>query len=102
MPLQLQPPSEAVVIFVRVSDELDIANAPAVEAALRGAEEAGADEIVLDLSDLRFMGSAGLHVILQADERARRGGYKLTLLTSNAVRRITDLAGMTAWLPIAA
>jgi anti-anti-sigma factor len=102
MALQLQPPSAPVVITVTVAGELDIANASAVEAALRGAEEAGADEIVLDLSGLRFMGSVGLRVILAADERARRRGCRLTLLPSHAVRRITDLAGITGSLPIAA
>jgi anti-anti-sigma factor len=87
---------------VAVPGELDIANAAAVEAALLAAEASGADEIVLDLTGLRFMGSVGLRVILEADERAALLGCRLTLRASPAVRRIIDLAGLSARLPIAA
>jgi anti-sigma B factor antagonist len=97
--LQLLPPAP-VVIFV--TGELDIANAPAIEAALLGAEASGAAEIVLDLSRLEFMGSVGLRVILDADARAKAGSHRLTLRVSSAVLRITDLTGITAELPIAA
>jgi len=62
--VSLQPQQAPVVIFV--TGELDIANAPTIEATLFGAEAAGAEEIVLDLSRLDFMGSVGLRVILDA------------------------------------
>lgn len=101
MSLQLQPPPGSPVV-IAVSGELDIANAPAVEAALRGAEASGAGEIVLDLSGLHFMGSVGLRVILEADERARLLGHTLTLRTSPAVKRIADLVGLTSLMPVAA
>ena len=100
MSAQHRPTSPQVV--VSVSGELDLANAPAVDAALRGAEAAGAGDIVLDLTDLDFLGSAGLRVILQADERARARGSSLTILPSDAVRRLTDLTGLTSSLAIAA
>ncbi len=68
---------------------------PAVDAALRRAEACGADEVVLDLSGLRFVGSAGLRLILEADDRARAAGHRLTLRTGAAVVRIVELAGGT-------
>ena len=99
--LQLQSPPDSTVV-IAVAGELDIANAPAVEAALRGAEASGAAEIVLDLSGLHFMGSVGLRLILDADARAREWGHRLTLRMSPAVRRISDLAGLTGVLATAA
>jgi len=71
-------------VVIVVTGELDIANAPAIRAALLGAEATGAAEIVLDLSDLTFMGSVGLRVILEADARARAAGRRLTLRVSPA------------------
>jgi anti-anti-sigma factor len=99
--LALHPAPPAPVVIV-LAGELDIANAAAVEAALLGAEDSGAEELVLDLSGLHFMGSVGLRVILDAHERALARGHRFTVRTSPAVRRITDLAGLTATLPIAA
>ena len=101
MSLQLQSPPAATVV-VTVPGELDIANAGAIEAALLGAEASGADEIVLDLSELRFMGSVGLRLLLDAAERADARGCRLTIVASPAVQRITDLAGLSAALPLAA
>ena len=99
---QRQAAPTASVVVVAVPGELDIANAPAIEAALRGAEASGADEVVLDLSELGFMGSVGLRIILEAVERAQARGHRLTLVAGPAVRRITDLAGLSASLPLAA
>jgi anti-anti-sigma factor len=99
--LQVQSPPAATVV-VTVPGELDIANAGTVEAALRGAESSGADEIVLDLSELWFMGSVGLRLLLDAVERADARGHRLTIVASPAVERITDLAGLSASLPLAA
>lgn len=96
----LQPPAATVVLSV--PGELDIANAAAIEAALLGAEASGAGEIVLDLSELQFMGSVGLQIILEAVERAAARGHRLTILPSKAVQRIADLAGLSSSLPMAA
>jgi anti-anti-sigma factor len=98
--LQLHPFDVPVVIAV--AGELDIANAPAIDAALRDAEASGAREIVLDLSGLHFMGSVGLRLILEADDRARALGHRLTLRTSPAVQRIAELSGLGSMLPLAA
>jgi anti-sigma B factor antagonist len=98
----LQSPPAATTVVVRVPGELDIANACAIEAALLGAEASGADEIVLDLSELWFMGSVGLRLLLEAAERADARGHRLTIVPSPAVQRITELAGLGASLPMAA
>jgi anti-sigma B factor antagonist len=97
----LQPPP-AVPVVIAVTGELDIANACFLEAALLGVEASGAEEVVLDMTGVRFMGSVGLQVILDAAERARASGRRLTLRPSAAVRWMTDITGLTGSLSLAA
>jgi stage II sporulation protein AA (anti-sigma F factor antagonist) len=89
-------------VVIAIDGEIDIANARAIEATLLGVEAAGVQDVVLDLTGVEFLASAGLRVILDADERARARGRRLTLLASPAVRWVTDLAGLTESLAIAA
>jgi anti-sigma B factor antagonist len=75
--IRVQHTPEAVV--VAVSGELDIASAPALERALRAAEQGGEGRVVIDLSGLEFMDSTGLHVLLAAARHSRDGGPQLAL-----------------------
>jgi anti-anti-sigma factor len=59
--------------WLRLSGELDLATAPDLEQHLRALEEGEGIRIVLDLSELAFMDSAGLAVILEAERRAGTG-----------------------------
>ncbi len=62
----------------------------------------GAQNIVLDLCDVRFMDSAGLGLILGRYRRVCDLGYTLTLRDPNAqVRKILQLAGVDRLIPIA-
>jgi anti-sigma B factor antagonist len=65
--------------WVRAAGELDIATAPQLKQTLRQAE-AGARRVVLDLRELTFMDSCGVHVIVDASTRARAAGNRLVLV----------------------
>jgi anti-anti-sigma factor len=65
--------------WIRVAGELDIATAQQLEPALRAAE-IRARRVVLDLRELTFMDSSGVHVIVDASNRARRTGRQLVLV----------------------
>jgi anti-anti-sigma factor len=65
-------------VWVRLAGELDMATAALLEQTLRRAE-LRARMVVLDLRELTFMDSAGLHVIVEASDRARRAGRRLVL-----------------------
>jgi len=72
--------------------ELDIATSPMLERRLQMAEGADSDRLVIDLSGLQFLDSAGLHVLVQAQERAQARGRQLSLLRGpRAVQRVFDL-----------
>lgn len=71
--------------------ELDIASAPRLDQALIEAESRER-RIVVDLSGLQFMDSAGLHALLGANERCSRNGCSLSLLRGpRQVHRVFEL-----------
>lgn len=76
---------------VKVAGELDLATTPELKRALREAERL-APVVVLDLRDLAFMDSSGLHAILDASKRARQAGRRLAVLRGPAnVDRVFEL-----------
>jgi anti-sigma B factor antagonist len=78
---------------VRVAGELDIATAPQLERTLREAQ-LQARLVVLDLCDLAFMDSSGLHAIVDASIRARQVGRRLVVLRGpRNIDRIFTLTG---------
>ena len=81
------------VAWVRVTGELDIATAPILEQTLRRAE-GQTRPIVLDLRQVAFMDSAGVHVIRDANLRARAAGRRLALLRGPA--QVDRVLGLTA------
>jgi anti-anti-sigma factor len=84
---------------VRVRGELDVATAASLENLLLRPREPG-DVIQLDLSELAFMDSTGLRVLLRAQQAAVRGGWEVVLTGASVpVQRLFDLSGVHAALP---
>lgn len=84
---------------VRVRGELDVATAPSLEKLLLRPREAG-EVVHLDLSDLGFMDSTGLRVLLRAQQAAERGGWEVLLVAvSPPVQRLFELSGVGPALP---
>jgi anti-sigma B factor antagonist len=82
------------VSVVFISGEIDLASAPGLERELRAAETDAGRELVVDLSGVTFMDSTGLHVLLDAQERATHRGYMLRFQDVPAqTQRLLDLAG---------
>ena len=67
------------VVHVVLGGELDIATVPELDAALRLAW-ASSDVIVLDLRELEFIDSSGVHLMVEADRRIRRAGGRLIVV----------------------
>jgi anti-sigma B factor antagonist len=84
--------------WVHVAGALDIATSPQLDRALR---EESARLVVLDLRDLAFIDSAGVHTILEASAVARRDGRRLILLRGTPnVDRLFALTGSDAEVEI--
>jgi anti-anti-sigma factor len=80
--------------WVQVAGELDIETSPQLEQTLR---EPSSQLVVLDLRELAFMDSSGVHAIVNASARARQLGRRLVLLRGPPdVDRVFGLTGSSA------
>ncbi|MDQ6748857.1 MAG: STAS domain-containing protein, partial [Candidatus Dormibacteraeota bacterium] len=78
--------------WVGVTGELDIATAPQL-AEMLGRAEQRCQRVVLDLRQVTFMDSAGVHVILEASVRADAAGRRLVVVRGpSQVDRVLALA----------
>jgi anti-anti-sigma factor len=84
--------------WVHLAGELDIDTTPLLEWALR-APYAQAQLIVLDMRDLAFMDSSGVHAIVNAGARVRQLGRRLVILRGPPdVDRVFALTGNTRYV----
>jgi anti-sigma B factor antagonist len=78
--------------------ELDIASVPILEAEFAAVSIGPDSVVVLDLTELTFMDSTGLHLLLRLSERLPR---QLRVINgSPSVERLLDLSGARDRLPI--
>jgi anti-sigma B factor antagonist len=76
---------------VRVAGEIDLATAPGLRAALDQAASAAPLEVWVDLSDVGFMDSTGIHTLLDLRNRIPR---LAVICAEGSVRRTFELAGV--------
>ncbi len=88
-------------VVLELHGELDLVGSPLLARDLERAEAGAPQTIVLDLGDLEFIDSAGLRVILAANERARSRGGELVLTPARPqVRRLLEVSGVEEHLRI--
>lgn len=89
------------VATVRCSGELDIAGGPTLRSALDEAGQAGLD-VVVDLTDLEFIDSSGLGVLVGAHKNAAEQGRTMSLRgAQGAVAKVLRITGLTDVIPAA-
>jgi len=85
-----------------LSGELDLAVAAGLEATIRGLCGEGVSGIELDLSQLTFMDSSGLRVVLGAQALCAEHGCDFLVTPGRGqVQRLLELTGTTDVLPLA-
>ena len=87
-----EPRGEDVIVTIR--GELDLATRDATEAVLLEAEETATRAVVLDLRDLRFLGSTGLSILIASAGRATLRGVGHEIVPSEGVRRLFAMTGV--------
>jgi anti-anti-sigma factor len=85
---------------VSVSGEIDIITEPAFRAQVDELLDRPAVRLLFDLTDLRFLDSAGLRVILDAYGRLGRGDRVAVCGLLPNIRRLFHILGLTGRLPI--
>jgi anti-sigma B factor antagonist len=82
-------------VTVTATGEVDTLTAPAFRSALDTALQRRPPELVIDLSGIRFLGSAGLTVLVEAHEAAHDRDVELRLIaTTRAVTGALTVTGL--------
>jgi anti-sigma B factor antagonist len=80
--------------------ELDIDGAPGLASAVEAARRRDVTHVVLDLSQVTFVDSSGIRVLVES-ARLAEGKPDLTIVSSAAVDRVVELTGLRDHLPLA-
>lgn len=79
---------------VRLRGEIDVFNARLLEAALMRIVEADPDQVIVDLSDVRFLDSTGLSVLVRTRRKLRNWKAFVLAAPNPDVRRTLDVSGL--------
>ena len=83
--------------MIKVKGRVDSATAPQLAQALEAANDGGKYKLVVDMSDLEYMSSAGFRALLAAQRNCRRYNRGEVVLASvpDRIRDALELAGFT-------
>jgi anti-sigma B factor antagonist len=89
------------VVIARLSGELDLSNTANIGGALTESVPNAALGVILDLSDVEYLDSAGIHLIYDLREKLRARGQALHLVIpahspANDALRLAGVAGHVA------
>ena len=88
---------DAKTHVLQLYGELDCPRAATLDSELRRAEQSDASSIVVDLSGLKFIDSAGITAIALAEMRSRANGRRLSFLRGTGqVERVLVQTGIEA------
>ena len=80
--------------------EIDLASVPMLEATRREVRNGGFERVILDLSNVTFMDSTGLRLVLTWADAHERDGMQLRLVPGPPqVQRLFEVTGMLPRLP---
>lgn len=81
---------------VKAAGEIDLSNIDELRTAIDAAMSASPHGFVIDLSDIGYIDSAGVAVVISAYRRLNKAGGALAVVkpTSEGVRRVLDLIGL--------
>jgi anti-anti-sigma factor len=88
--------------LVRVRGDVDISNADEVGASIQAAMPDGASTLVVDLTDARYLDSAGIRLLFLLAERlrARRLELRLIVPEESPMRTVLELTGLPRVVPL--
>ena len=81
---------------LRLLGELDMSTADQLRTELSRVTSGGARHVTVDMSDLVFIDSTGLSVLITGLKRLRQGGGDLALRAPNpSTRKVLEITGLT-------
>ena len=90
--------SEGDVVVAELRGEIDLANAKAIASLVAGAVPNDVVGLVLDLSEVTYLDSSGVHLIFDLAQRLgdRQQRLVLALPQGSRIRRVLDLVNLDA------
>lgn len=86
---------------ITVSGEVDLATSPELDVAIIAAIDSGTSSVAIDLTDVSFMDSSGLGVIVRGLKRCREADIDLDLvITNERVLKVFGITGLDQVIPI--
>jgi anti-sigma B factor antagonist len=82
------------VTVISIGGEIDLSTAPAFEAAIDGALDERPPVVVVELSAVNFMSSAGLRILAATHERLCESDHLAVVASNPAVSRAIQLSGL--------
>jgi len=96
MNLTLATTDEDGVAVVSAHGEIDVATAPELRQAIVEVASAGPGPLVIDLTDVDFLDSTGLGVLVSGLKRFRTMGTDVILvIASNRIMKVFEITGLT-------
>ena len=95
--LSIDLKSDDGTLVFKLRGSLDLATAPTVRAALSDAAEKGSHNLIVDLTQLEFLDSTGLGVLIGAHRRSAEHGGSFRLIVSDGpISRLLNITGLIA------
>jgi anti-sigma B factor antagonist len=89
------------VLIIKIDGRLDAATSPSADETIKKTMIEDSNKLLFDLSDLEYLSSGGLRVILSAAKEIRRRKGKVALCCLNHyVDEIFEVSGFKSMIPI--
>ena len=99
MPLSIESTDNAHIIALQ--GQINSANAATVETEVLAVLQKGAKNVLLNMTELSYISSAGLRVVLVLAKRLKQAGGKLVIYGMQPhVREVFDISGFLAILNV--
>jgi anti-anti-sigma factor len=99
--MQMDHKVENGIINIAIKGRLDAATSPVAEENINKIMEGDENRLLFDFSDLEYLSSGGLRIILGASKEIRRREGKVMLCCLNQyVNEIFEVSGFSAMIPI--
>ena len=94
--MEIQSTKQGQAVIIKPKGRMDAATAPAFEQACDKLLQTGEKAVVVDLSALEYISSAGLRTILSVGKKIKGASGKLALCSlSGMVKEVFDISGFT-------
>lgn len=101
MEFSIQAVTEGPTTTLRVCGEVDLATADELSQAAASALETGPGALVIDLTEVSFLDSTGLAVLVAVTNQTTASGVRLTISNpAPRVRNVIRITGLDQFLPL--